>query len=81
MENVDTSHLVALQQRLSHEQEYLAKAKGQKEIELRSVWVRQIEREIEDEIKFLAKNGYIVPTLDDIFEEMDDDVLLAELSA
>lgn len=80
MENVDTSHLVALQQHLSHEQGYLAKAKGQKEIELRSVWIHQIEREIEGEIRFLEKKGYVIPTLDEIFSEMDDDELLAELS-
>ena len=42
----DTSHLDALQLRLSHERSYLAAAKSDGERELRSVWIAQIEREI-----------------------------------
>lgn len=42
----DTSHLDALQLRLSHERDRLARAKTEQEREMRRVWVAQIEKEI-----------------------------------
>lgn len=73
----DTTHLVALQTRLSNERGYLAKAKKQSEIDLRKVWIKQIEKEIESEIAFLAKQGYVVP--EQTTNDISDDELLAEL--
>ena len=71
-----TSHLEALQFRLSNERARLAAATKPQEIEHRKVWVQGIEKEIASEIEFLAKQGIIIPTsIDDI----DDDELLAEL--
>jgi hypothetical protein len=67
------THLNALQVRLSHERDYLAKAKTQKEIELRTVWIAQIEKEIANEYKFLG----LEPAAE---IEMSDDELLAALS-
>jgi hypothetical protein len=68
----DTSHLDALQLRLSHERSYLAAAKSAGERELRSVWIQQIEREIACELEHLG----LVPV---DAEAMSDDELLAEL--
>lgn len=51
---IDLTHLDALNLRLSHERSYLARAKFSGEIELRSVWIRQIEREIEVECRLLG---------------------------
>lgn len=68
----DTSHLDALQLRLSHERGYLAAAKSERERELRTVWIRQIESEIASELAFL---GQVAPDAVD----MTDDELLAEL--
>jgi hypothetical protein len=67
----DTTHLVALQVRLSHEREYLSNARTDNEKELRAVWIRQIEKEIEQEFIFLGMS----PTMPDI----SDAELLAEL--
>ena len=67
----DLSHLHALEVRLSHERERLAKAKTVKERELRQVWVNQCEKEIAGEYTFLG----IAP--EDI--AMTDDELLAAL--
>jgi hypothetical protein len=69
---IDTSHLDALNVRLSHERSYLAEAKTEKEKELRKVWITQIEKEIEREKKFLG--------IEDIeTNEINDDDLLNEL--
>lgn len=66
------SHLNALQLRLSHEKTMLSKATAASEKALRSVWVNQIEKEIQGEYKFLN----IVP-----FEcSLSDDELLKELN-
>lgn len=72
-------HLNALELRLSHERGYLAQAKRPQEIEIRKVWIAQIEKEIAGEKKFLAEHyGIEFPaTLDEIL--MSDDELLAEL--
>jgi hypothetical protein len=52
-----TDHLTALQVRLSHEHNRLARATKPAEIELRTVWVAQIEKEIAGE---LARIGELV---------------------
>jgi len=70
----DASHLIALQTRLAHENEYLAAAKTQKEIAIRTVWIAQIEKEIADEKKFIGFEE-ISPEVDN----MSADDLLAEL--
>jgi hypothetical protein len=70
---INTSHLDALNVRLSHERSYLSEAKTEKEREIRKVWIMQIEKEIEQEKKFLGMDG---------IEEMNglsDDDLLGEL--
>jgi len=70
----DTSHLDALQLRLSHERGYLAAAKSEGERQLRTVWIAQIESEIAHE---LAHLGRVNP----VDVDMTDDELLAELGA
>lgn len=67
----DTSHLVALYTRLSHEREYLAQEKTDAGRALRNVWIKQIKSEIAGEEKFLGLGAV----------EMTDDELLAELAA
>ena len=64
-----TDHLEALYDRLARESARLAVAKSQPERALRSVWVDQIKREIDGELRFLG------------VKDMSDDELLAELSA
>ncbi len=64
-----TDHLTALSRRLGNEKAALATAKGAQEIELRTVWIAQIEKEIASEYAFLG------------IEPMSDDELLAELMA
>jgi hypothetical protein len=73
--DMDTTHLDALEARLSHERVRLAAAKTSGERELRTVWVRGIEKEIADERKFLGITD--TPECD----EMSDDELLAALFA
>lgn len=67
----NTSHLVALYTRLSHEREYLAQEKTDAGRALRNVWIKQIKSEIAGEEKFLGIGAV----------EMTDDELLAELAA
>jgi hypothetical protein len=62
---VNTTHLAVLELRLSHERAALGNAKSDKERALRSVWVRQIEKEITEEIKFLNKQTEQTPNLTD----------------
>lgn len=50
----DTTHLTALITRLSNERAALARATRPQEIELRTVWVRQCEKEINGEEAFLG---------------------------
>lgn len=50
----DTTHLQALITSLSNERGRLAKAKTEKEREMRRVWIAQTEREIAAEEKFLG---------------------------
>ncbi len=70
----DTSHLDALEVRLSHERGYLAAAVKTQEIALRKVWISQIEKEIRQERSFLQLE--VVHDCD-----LSDDELLAELGA
>lgn len=70
----DISHLDALRTGLAHERERLAAAKSEQETAIRTVWVRQYEREIADELDRLE--GPIDPE----FDEMSDDELLAALA-
>ena len=65
------NHLDALYLRLSNERNYLAVAKSENEKALRQVWIAQIARVSEGELKFLDSK------LEPI--EMSDDELLAEL--
>jgi len=66
-----SDHLSALQLRLSNERARLAAATRPGEIELRRVWVAQIEKEIEQE------RAYVMPEARSI--ELSDDELLEQL--
>lgn len=68
----DTSHLVALQSRLSSERQRLASAQTSGEREMRAVWVAGIEKEIAQELAFLGMDCSPLP-------ELTNDELLAEL--
>lgn len=70
---MDLNHLNALEFRLSNERVRIAESKTDKEREMRTVWVKGIEKEIEQEKKFLGIVG--VPELN----VMNDDDLLSEL--
>lgn len=72
----DTSHLLALISRLNNERDALARATRPQEIELRKVWVRQCEKEINGEEAFLG-----LPVTDYTAPEMSDDEIFAELFA
>jgi hypothetical protein len=69
----DFSHLAALFDRLSRERVRLSTAKTDNERDLRSIWVKQIEKEIEDEQRFLGLDS---STVDNV---ISDDDLLKEL--
>ena len=71
----DTSHLFALQHRLSNERSRFLEAATDSERELRAVWVSQIEREIYFEYQRLGVQPDEPPA------DLTDDELLAELSA
>lgn len=60
-------HLSMLQLRLSNERVRLSQATSKGEIELRTVWVKQMEKEVSGELEFLSVN------------EMSADELLKEL--
>lgn len=62
------THLESIELRRSNERMRLISAKTNSERELRAVWVDQLEKEIAGERQFVAA-------------EIDDDALLAELSA
>lgn len=65
-----TSHLDALELRLSNERVRFSLAKSASERHQRAVWIMQIEKEIANEKKFTASEV-----------AMTDDELLAELGA
>ena len=73
----NTPHLDAIDLRLSHERERLRTAKTARDRAFREHNVRQIEREREQEIAFLASKGIVFPTLDEI---LSDDELFAALN-
>ena len=81
----DTTHYAALMTRLSNEKGYLAAATKQSEIELRTVWIAQIEKEITQEEMFLKSKGistYSTPySISAELDKMSEDDLLAELLA
>lgn len=64
-----TEHINALYLRLSNERLRVASAKSVQEIQLRKVWVSQIEKEIAGELKFSGSDE----------ARITDDELLAEL--
>ena len=72
----DTSHLVALMTGLSRERQRLAAARTEQERALRAVWVRQSEKEINAEERFLGmtETDWDAPA-------MTDEELYAELMA
>jgi hypothetical protein len=72
----DTSHLVALRTGLSRERQRLAAASIEQERALRTVWVRQSEKEVNAEERFLG-----MTETDWNEPEMSADDLLAELMA
>jgi predicted mannosyl-3-phosphoglycerate phosphatase (HAD superfamily) len=72
----DTSHLVALMTGLSRERQRLAAARTEQERALRTVWVRQSEKEVNAEERFLG-----LPETDWNEPEMSADDLMAELMA
>lgn len=71
--SAETSHLVAITQRLTRERARLASASTDGEKALREVWVRQAEKELADEIAFLKSKGVVLE------EAKTDKELLAEL--
>ena len=74
----DTTHYAALMIRLSNEKGYLALATKSSEIELRSVWIKQIEKEIAQEAEFLKSKGLdVYQTTSD--NTLSDEDLLSEL--
>lgn len=72
----DTKHLTSLITRLSNERAALARATKPQEIELRTVWVRQCEKEVNGEEEFLG-----MPLTDWNEPEMSFDDIMAELMA
>ena len=70
----DTSHLVAIYERLERERARLKAATTSREAEFRAVQITQAEKEIEAEYKFLG----MTPTAE--LPEMSADDLMAELS-
>lgn len=74
-----TEHYVALMANLSKERQRLSCATSQGEIELRSVWVKQLEREVEAEVEFLSSKGVNVYAETNEVDSMSDDDLLSEL--
>lgn len=69
-----TEHLGELRHRLSRETARLAAATNQREIEIRTVWVKQTEKEIASELALLEGRYHAEP-------EMTDEELLAALEA
>lgn len=80
----DTEHYTALMTRLSHEKQHLENAKMNIQeyslsLSLRSVWIKQIEKEIECEVEFLKSKGIEVYHSTDDTETLSDDELLKQL--
>jgi hypothetical protein len=67
------NHLDALYLGLSNERNRLANAKSENERVIRRVWIAQIEREIESELKFLdSKFEPIEMSLDELLAELEE---------
>lgn len=73
MSTIDRTHLNALLVRLSNERARLANAQSKQEIEMRSAWVKQYEKEVAFEEASLSDE------ISDEVENMSDEELLAEL--
>lgn len=76
---IDYGHLEALYARLRNERGYLAAAKSEREVALRTVWIAQIKNEIADECAHLGIMNDPLGLCDEI--DLSDDELLAELLA
>src|SRR5271170_2355104 len=63
---MNTSHLNALELRLSHEKSRLASEKSENGRALRAVWVSKIENEIKHELAFLGKACEVLPNMSDV---------------
>lgn len=61
-------HLSALQLRLSNERIRLSQATNKDEIELRSVWVKQMEKEVQGEVELLNQHNDL--TADELLKEL-----------
>lgn len=61
-------HLSALQLRLSNERIRLSQATNKGEVELRKVWVEQLEKEIQGELKFLDQHNTM--SADELLKEL-----------
>lgn len=72
---MDTSHLVALQQRLANEKARLENARTEQEKTYRTVVVNQVQREIDGEYQFLGMASAVD------LPDLSDDDLLAALAA
>ena len=75
----DTTHYVALMNRLSNEKDYLTRAVGSEAIKMRKVWISQIEKEIAQEVEFLKSKGIDVYADTSVVDSMSDDDLMNEL--
>lgn len=75
----NTEHYTSLMTNFSNEKKRLADAVNQSEIDLRSVWVKQLEKEIEHEVEFLSSKGVNVYAETNEVDSMSDDDLLNEL--
>ena len=76
----ELSHYYAIEARLNREKIRLFHATNENERMFREHEVKMNQKELDSEIKFLAKKGISIPSsLDEIM--MSDDELLAELTA
>lgn len=73
----DTTHYAALMTRLSNEKARLDETVEKQARDLRNFWIKQIEKEIEQEVKFLKSKGIEVYHSEE--STMSDDDLLNEL--
>lgn len=72
---IDTSHLIALQERLSRANDRLAKAKTDSERNFRQMESDQAKREVDGELNFLG-----MPPLSAELSDISDDDLFAALN-
>lgn len=76
----ELSHYHAIEARLNREKTRLFHSTNENERVFREHQVKMAQKELDGEIKFLAKKGISIPSsLDEIM--MSDDELLAELTA